>query len=131
MSLRHQQGVALIAAIFLIVIISAAVTVLSVLASRNSQAVSQSLLQSRAQQAANAGLEFSIQSIVNTGICPAITTITVPSYSDYVVEITCDSAQYNTSSDPVTLFTLESSAEFGNENNLDYVWAKTSATVEL
>lgn len=139
MTHKSQRGVALIAAIFLVVVIGAAVTLLAVLSSRNSQQTTQSLLLVRAQLAANAGLEATIQSIVlnpTTGLCataPAETTstVSVPAYSDYLVTVTCQRVPYNRPSQEIFIYNLVGQAEFGSPNNADYVWAELTATIEL
>lgn len=131
MTFRKQRGVALIAAIFLVVVIGAAVTLLAVLSSRNAQQTTQSLLLLRAQMAASAGLEATIQSIVSTGACPTSSNVSVPAYSDYNVEVTCQAVPYNRPSQEIDIFNLVSQAEFGSAESPDYVWAELISAVEL
>ncbi|EAR07773.1 hypothetical protein [Reinekea blandensis] len=132
-----QQGVALIAAIFLIVIIGAAVILLASLSTRNAQQTTQSLLKTRAEQAANAGIEASVQRLIedisSTYLwCDGSTAnVAVPAYTDFTVLVTCTQHEYHRTSQPVTLIYLSATAESGSVDSVDYVWTETMATLEL
>lgn len=132
---RQQQGIALIAAIFLVVVIGAAVVLLASLSSRNAEQTTQSLLQMRAQLAAQAALEYGVQRLVNdpanTAWCTGNQAVSIPAYADFVVALSCSSNQYNRPSQLINLFLLTSTATFGNANANDYVWTQLEATVEL
>ena len=136
MNRKPQQGVALVAVIFLIVVIGAALVVISRLSISSSAQVTQNLLQSRARQAASAGLEWATQRLgeEGSGACAADTTITVPAYSDYTVTVSCTERAYNRPnpvSQRVFLYRLTAEAAFGNMNDANYVWTQRNATVEL
>ncbi|MBU2863597.1 hypothetical protein KO489_07070 [Reinekea forsetii] len=131
---RHytsQQGVALVAAIFLIVVLGLAVVVMSVLATRNSQQNTQSLLQMRAIAAASAALEHGAQNIVETGTCTSGTGITLTALPGFSVNLRCSQSAHNRPSQRITLFRLTASAEYGSPNNADYVWTELASTIEL
>lgn len=136
MNHKPQQGVALVAVIFLIVVIGAALVVISRLSISSSAQVTQNLLQTRARQAASAGLEWATQSLVEQGAtaCTANTTVAVPAYSDYTVTVRCTEGVYNRpnpASQRVFLYRLTAEASFGNMNDTNYVWTQRNATVEL
>jgi len=134
MNLKKQKGVALIAAIFLVVVIGGAVVLLSVLSLRNSQQTTQNLLQFRAQAAANAALEFAVQSLVEGIDCsnPALNGATnIPQFSDFTVTLSCASNNYNRPSQSITILNLSAIAQFGSPNAPDYVWTQIDATIEL
>ncbi|MEP4548323.1 MAG: hypothetical protein ABJ000_19250 [Saccharospirillum sp.] len=136
MNRKPQQGVALVAVIFLIVVIGAALVVISRLSISSSAQVTQNLLQSRARQAASAGLEWATQRLVEegSGACVANTTVTVPAYSDYTVTVRCTEGRYNRPNpvaQRVYLYRLTAQAAFGNLNDANYVWTHRNATVEL
>lgn len=136
MKRKPQQGVALVAVIFLIVIIGAALVVMSRLSISSSVQVTQSLLQTRARQAASAGLEWATQQLVEQGAtaCSSNTTVAVPAYSDYSVTVRCTEGEYNRPNPPsqqVYLYRLTAEAAFGNMNDANYVWTQRNATVEL
>ncbi len=133
---KPQQGVALVAVIFLIVVIGAALVVISRLSVSSSIQVTQNLLQTRARQAAAAGLEWATQQLVEQGgpACSANTTVAVPAYSDYTVTVHCTEGVYNKpnpASQRVFLYRLTAEAAFGSMNDANYVWTQRNATVEL
>jgi MSHA biogenesis protein MshP len=130
-NLSSQRGVALVAAIFLIVVIGLAVVVMSVLATRNTQQNTQSLLQMRAQSAAAAGLEYAAQNIVTTSTCTNVSGLALNGLSGFSVDVSCVSNEYNRPSQKITLFRLRAIAEYGNVGNADYVWSELTSTVEL
>jgi Tfp pilus assembly protein PilX len=128
---HKQNGVALMAAIFLVVVIGLAVVVMSVLATRNTQQNTQSLLQMRAQSAAAAGLEYAVQQLVETGTCSNIASLTVPALTNFSVSLTCISSKHHRPPNQITLFELSAVAEYGSETEADYVWTELTSTVEL
>lgn len=129
---RRESGVALVAAIFLIVVIGLAITLLTSLTVRNTGQMTQTLLSIRAQSAAQAGLEMAIQQLVESGNCGAVTnTLTPDALSDFTVTVSCDSAQYGRPAQSFTLFSLTATASHGNPADNDYVWTEINATVEL
>lgn len=136
MNHKPQQGVALVAVIFLIVVIGAALVVISRLSISSSAQVTQNLLQTRARQAASAGLEWATQQLVEQGAtaCSGNTTVAVPAYSDYTVTVLCSEGVYNKpnpASQRVFLYRLTAQAAFGSMNDANYVWTQRNATVEL
>lgn len=127
---KQQTGVALLAAIFLVVVFGAAAVMLAVIAVRGNQQTTQSLLNMRAQYSASAALEYAVQSLINGDDCADVDgTVSINAYSDFTVTLSCSLAQYG--STPINLYTLTSTAEFGVAGNADYVWFQQSATVEL
>lgn len=128
---KRESGIALIAAIFLVVVIGAALVILATLSVRNSQQTTQNLLQARAYLSASAALEYAVQTIVETASCPTNGPVSVPSYSDFSVNLNCSSNAYNRPSQEITLFELTATAEFGTVDSADYVWTEQKATIEL
>lgn len=135
--MQKQQGVALIAAIFLVVVIGAAVVILASLSTRNSQQTTQNLLKARAEQAAQAGIEATVQRLIEDSSgtyawCDGTTAnVPVPAYTDFTVQVTCTQNEYHRPSQPITLINLSATAEFGSADRGDYVWTETMATLEL
>lgn len=133
MNHRPQQGIALIAAIFLIVIIGAAVVLLSTLSSRNTQQNTQNLLQFRAQLAAQAAIEYGIQYLTQGGSCSDSdlnSTVIVTAYSGFTVDLTCTSNPYNRPSQQITISKLTATAQLGVAADPDYVWAQIITYIE-
>jgi MSHA biogenesis protein MshP len=128
---KKESGIALIAAIFLVVVIGAALVILATLSVRNSQQTTQNLLQARASLAASAALEYAVQTIVETGSCPANPTVNVPSYTEFTVSLACIENDYNRPSQSITVFELTASSEYGSPDSADYVWTEQKATIEL
>ncbi|GGX45597.1 hypothetical protein [Saccharospirillum salsuginis] len=129
---NRQSGVALVAAIFLIVVIGGAVTLLASLAVRNTAQSTQTLLSIRAQSAAQAGLEMAVQQLVESETCGSVTsTLTPAALPGFTVTINCNSADYGRPSQSFTLFSLTATASYGNPTDSDYVWTEINATVEL
>ena len=138
---KHQSGIALIAAIFLVVVIGAALVLLATLSLRNSQQTTQNLLQTRSQLAANAGIEWIIQSLIVNGSAAPCASVTAPpatattlalaAYPSMTVIVSCDFTTFNRPSQLKTLYRITATAEFGTINEPDYAWAEVEATIEL
>ncbi len=133
MTPSKQRGVALIAAIFLIVIVGAAVVLLAQLSLRNSQQTTQSLLHFRAEQAVNAAQEYAVQALVLGSDCGSIASsnIAIPDYSGFTVQLSCTTQTYNRPSQLVTLINITTTAEYGTKGKADYTWTELNSTIEL
>lgn len=134
--MKKQQGVALIAAIFLVVVIGAALVFLATLSLRNTQQTTQNLLQMRAQLAAQAGLDATVQRLVmapgSAAWCNgAALTISVPVYAAYDVSVRCQQKTFNRPSQEIPIFELSATAEYGSNADPDYTWTEISATIGL
>ena len=134
--MKRQQGVALVAAIFIVVIIGAALLVMATLSVRTSEQTTQNLLQIRAQFAANAAIEERVQRLTegNEADCSngtaSSSTISVPAYSEFTVTLDCLYSDYNRPAQQIRLFELSAVAEYSSPDNPDYVWAEVNASVE-
>lgn len=134
---QHQSGVALIAAIFIVVIIGAAIVVLASLSIRNTQQTTQNLLQAKASQAAGAGIEATVQRLLRDSDGPhnwcdgSEVTVAVPAYTDFDVAVRCSQNSYHRPSRPLRLFDLRASAAYGTSGSADHVWVQIDAAVEL
>lgn len=134
-SQHAQSGIALIAAIFLIVIIASALVILATLSVRNTEQTTQNLLKTRAQMAASAAGEFAVQSLIeNSGSnCATLngSVVSIPEYSNFNVSLSCSENDYNRPSQQITLFNLITVAEYGTVGDPDYVWTELEMTVEF
>lgn len=129
---NRQRGVALVAVIFLIVVIGAALTVMARLSTQSNAQINQSLVQARARQAAGAGIEWAIQRLVeDASACASSTTVSIPAYSDYTVAVTCTSGGYNRPNQRITLYRLTAQAEVGTADSPEHGWARLEASIEL
>ncbi len=134
--MKKQQGVALVAAIFIVVIIGTALVVMATLSVRTSEQTTQNLLQIRAQFAASAAIEERIQRLIEGTItdCSQGTAgssaISVPAYSEFTVTLSCLFNQYNRPAQRISLYELSAIAVYSSPDNPDYVWAEVNASVE-
>jgi len=87
MSRRRQRDSALLAALFLIVVVAALGLYAMRLGINQQQAASLELLQFRAHAAANAGLEFWANRISNNNAVPCGTT--APAFEGFSLTVTC------------------------------------------
>ena len=137
MNRTAERGVALIAAIFLVVIIGAGVVLLSILSVRNSQQTTQNLLQIRAQLSVEAALEYGVQSLVQADNCNTYdpsndVVLVIDAYPNFVIKLSCVQNNYvGPPSQIVSIMTLNTTAEWGSPDDADYVWAESEATIEL
>ncbi|WP_196157100.1 hypothetical protein [Reinekea sp. G2M2-21] len=132
--MRTQRGIALIAAIFLVVVIGAALILLATLSLRGSQQTTQNLLQMRANAAALAAIDYGVQLLISGSNCTAPSlqgSITVPAYADYTINLSCTQNSYNRTSQAVNIFELSVDVEYGTVDTPDYVWVNQKTTVEL
>ena len=137
MSRPAQRGVALIAAIFLVVIIGAGVVLLSTLSIRSSQQNTQNLLRIRAQLSTAAALEYGVQRLVDGSNCATLNltndiALTIEAYPGFVTKLYCLQNVYiGPPANTITILTMGAISEWGNANENDYVWAQLETTIEL
>jgi|TARA_B110000503_G_C6960461_1_gene334814 Tfp pilus assembly protein PilV len=133
MSRQSERGVALIAAIFLVVIIGAGVVLLSTLSVRSSQQTTQNLLQLRAQLSVNAALEYGVQALVEGVACADLASpVNIASYPGFGIGLVCTSNDYNrVANKTISILSLVATAEWGSPADADYVWAESEAAIEL
>lgn len=133
-SLSQQKGVTLVAVIFLIVVLGAAVTVLARLSAQSSAQTTQSLLQARAKQAAAAGIEWGVQTLVEGGDCGTLESsgsdLNVGAYPNVRVDLTCEANGPYNRNQQITLYRLAAQATYGEPDDADHVWAELNTTVE-
>jgi len=137
MSRSAERGVALIAAIFLVVIIGAGVVLLSVLSVRNSQQTTQNLLQIRAHLSVDAALEFAVQSLEEGVTCAVLNSsyadeLLIEGYPGFTTTLTCEQNNYiGPPANTTGILTLVATSISGSAAGADYVWARSEAAVEL
>ncbi len=132
--MRNQRGIALIAAIFLVVVIGAALVLLATLSLRGSQQTTQNLLQMRANAAAQAAIDYGVQLLISGTNCSAPSlqgSVAVPAYADFTINLSCTQNSYNRTSQAISIIELSVIVEFGTVDTPDYVWVNQKTTVEL
>ncbi|MEJ2042849.1 MAG: hypothetical protein P8X74_01345 [Reinekea sp.] len=135
--MKNQRGIALIAAIFLVVVIGSALAILASLSIRTQQQTNQSLLKMRAQFAASAAIDAQVQKLIeedssgcNEG-SPISTAMTIQAYNDFNVTVRCSFQRYNRPSQEVRVYNMTAVAEYGAPDQADYVWTELNASAEL
>lgn len=129
---RQQRGFALIASIFLIIVLGLAAAFMVRLSGTIQTSQSHTILAQRAKQAANAGIEYGIYRVVwgpdVAAQCPtASTPITLTSYSQFTVTVTCSVKTYVGGD---RFFTISSISEYGAKGTQDYVVRKFETVLE-
>lgn len=131
-TMRPERGFALVAAMFVMIVIALVVAAMSRLSVSQTESVDLSLQQARAYQAARAGLEWGIVRAVRHD-CSAASSFAVGNAS---VDVTCeplplcDAADLaEETPDKIKCYRLVASAELGGER--DYAWRKLETVVEM
>lgn len=134
MSMRQsqQRGFAIVAAVFLLVVLAALGAFMVTVSNGQHLSSAQDIQGSRAYWAARAGLEWEVASVDSSPVspvCPADTTLSV---EDFNVNVTCGSQSYSEGSETKNLFTLESVASQSGAlvGSIGFVERKLRASVE-
>ncbi len=121
-----QQGFALVASVFLIVVLGLAGIFMVRFSGTVQSGQTQLLMAQRAKQAANAAIEYGVYQVVN-GTCAASTLLSVAAYSQFDATVTCDAKSYFAG---ITLYTIQGTASYGTMGEPDYVWRQYQVVVE-
>jgi len=130
--MRPERGFALVAALFLMVIIALVVATMSRLSVNQHVAGDLALQQARAYQAARAGLEWGINHVLATGACASGNVdMAGGTLSDFTVSLGCSRRVYTDETGAAfSLFRLEATAGNGTpDGRVDYAWRRLTATV--
>jgi len=127
---------ALIAVVFIMVIMSAAVLMMSRLADMQSAERTLDLLGARAQSAAQSGLNWAIGDLASDNTCPTSpSTLTMDAESDlagFTVVVTCASRSHNQGLDTVEMFDLTAQASSASlADTSEFVFRRVSAVYEF
>lgn len=125
----RQHGFGLVAAMFVIIIITAVITAMARLAETQNATNSMAIQQARAYQAARAGLEYGVAQVLASGGCSSF------SLDGFAVGVTCVQAPTSPVNVPeenqnVTFYTVTATAEFGGAGNPDYAYRQLTVLVE-
>jgi len=126
---QPQRGFAIVAAIFLLVVLAALGAFMVTVSNGQHMSSTQDIQGSRAYWAARVGLEWAVAGVVSSSVCPAGTTLSV---EDFDVSVTCTSQPYSEGSATKNLFTLESVASQSGAavGSIGFVERKLRASVE-
>lgn len=132
-SAPRQRGFALVAAMFVMIIIALVILAMTRLAGNQHGTNSLAIQQARAYQAARAGLEWGITRAV-AGSCAASSTVSMAgsNLSEFTVSLSCARLGYSDESGtPLNIYTLTTSAQNGTPGSRpDYAFRRLTAKVE-
>lgn len=129
---RRQQGFGLVAALFVIIVITLVIAAMARLSTTQHGSNSLALQQARAYQAARAGLEWGISRAVNAGSCSnSGVSMAGGGLSEFTVSLTCSSTSYtDDDGSAFRLCQLSASAQNGSPGaRPDYAFRRLSAVV--
>lgn len=128
---RHARGFGLVAALFLMIVVSVLVLTMARLAGTQHGSNSLSIQQARAYQATRAGLEWGITQAVNAGQCASGNpNMDDGGLAEFSVSVTCVSTSYDEGT--VRIFRITARAENGTPGSRpDYAYRQLTAVVEM
>lgn len=123
---EKQGGVALVAALFLIVVLAMLGVFAVRIGTAQQQTVNLSLLSSRALAAANSGIEYGANQALHAGVCPSTAVqFSLPAQgvlNGFTVEVSCQSVGGG-------MFQLTSKAWHGTFGSPDFAFSKLIKTM--
>ncbi|MCH2342448.1 hypothetical protein ACGFZ7_02010 [Pseudomonas sp. NPDC047963] len=130
----RSAGFGLVAALFLIVIVTVVVLTMARLSTAQHGTVSLAIQQARAYQAANAGLEWGISRAIEGSACDqnVSPTLAGSGLDEFALLVDCFSDVYpEVDGGNITLYRLVATAQNGQPGaRADYAYRKLSAVVE-
>jgi MSHA biogenesis protein MshP len=127
---NRQQGIALMAALFLLVVLAALALVAVKLSVVQHHTVSLSMQSARAFQAAQSAIEYGAYRALVAGSCaPAAFTYGEGGLAGFDVSVTCTSTAHGEGAGVTNVFALQAFASYGAYGSPDYVSRRIQATV--
>ena len=119
---NSERGFALVAAIFLLVVLASASSMMINLSGVQRRTSDFSLLGDRAYHAAASGIEWGIHQALASG-CPVTTTLNLGEggLKGFDVEVSCSSSSHDEGSTTTTTYVIEAVAEYGSYGDQEYV----------
>lgn len=143
--MRPERGFALVAALFVLVIVAAVVVLMSRLSVTQNTSLDLSVQQARAYQAARAGLEWGLHQLLlesnTTGVCPeGSVSMAGSGLAEFSVSLACAklpcttpacAQTYTEGTRTFNLYRLTATASNGSpDSRVDYAWRRLEVTVE-
>lgn len=135
-SAPRQRGFALVAAMFVMIIIALVIVAMTRLAVNQHGTNSLAIQQARAYQAARGGLEWAIAKAVpaaGAGSCVGSTSVNLAgsSLAEFTVTVTCNASAYSDNGTALNIYRLTATAQNGAPGGRpDYAYRRLTATVE-
>ena len=127
---RGQRGFALVAAIFLIVVLASLGVFIVRISAVQHQTVNIALLGARAFEAAVAGMEWGAFQALDSASCTSTTlNLTEGGLAGFDVDVTCSSSAHTESGNVYNLYLIDVEARNGVYGTPDYVSRRVQARV--
>ena len=127
---RRQRGFALVAAIFLVVVLALLGIFLVRVSGVQNQTVNIALLGARAFEAARTGIEWGAFQALNAASCTTTTlNLTEGGLNGFDVDVTCTSSTHSETGDTYNIYVIDAIASDGTYGQPDYVSRRMQATV--
>lgn len=125
-----QSGFSLIAVIFILVVLALLGSYMVHLAGTQRTTTLYAIQGARAYQAARAGIEWASSKINADGNCSAVngTSLTFPGIDSFAVMLSCSSQNY-IEVNPVNVYFVTSTSEYGSYIQPDYVYRKLEVSL--
>jgi len=125
---NKQSGFALVASVFLVVVLALAATFMARVSGAGYASQAQHIITNRARQAALAAIEHAIHQVAVNGVCIANEPLSISAYDNLNVSSQCDVESYLGG---ITIYRISGSASQGNLGQLEYVWRQYHVSLEL
>ncbi len=131
MTLPHRQrGISIVAAIFLLVVLSSLAVFIVRVSGVEHQTVNVALLGERAFQAARAGLEWGAFLAIDAAACTTTTlTLIEAGLNGFSVDVTCNSSSHTENNNAYSIFVIVAEARSGVYGTPGYVSRRMQATL--
>ncbi len=127
---RRQRGFALIAAIFLIVVLALLGMFIVRISGVQNQTVNVALLGARAFEAARTGIEWGAFQALDSGACTTTTlNLTEGGLNGFDVDVTCTTTPHTETGTTFNLYVIDVEARAGTYGTPDYVSRRMQACV--
>jgi MSHA biogenesis protein MshP len=125
----RQRGFALVAAIFLIVVLSSLGAYMVRISGMQHQTVNVALLGARAFHAARTGIEWGVYQALDGNCTTQTLNLTEGGLDGFVVDVTCGSTSHTETGDTYNIFVIDVEARAGTYGTPDYVSRRIQATL--
>ncbi|MBL1320621.1 MAG: hypothetical protein COA63_006115 [Methylophaga sp.] len=124
-----QQGITLIGAIFVLIIVSLLGSYLVKIYSVQQKTSILALQTARAYQTANGGIEWGIARVINANSCSASTTLS-PNLNNFSVTVNCQLlGAYSENTITKNVYLITANSEFSSYGSPDYVSRTMQTTI--
>ena len=136
----RQHGFGLVAAMFVIIIITAVITAMARMAETQNATNSMAIQQARAYQAARAGLEYGVAQVLVDKDCTFAPPPNLDGFALFTISVGCsgpatvDIPEENktvVAGTEAKFYTITATAEYGSAGSPDYAYRELMSVVEL